>query len=130
MREPPAESVTAGRLLWPRSPSALLGALAAVVNAVSRVAVVPLFVTPLIDRALADPAELPGLLAVAGVIVLAGSLALWAQDSLLGRAAATGAASARSAVYARLLARRPGTLPGSSGALSSRVITEDRKSVV
>ncbi len=98
--------------------------LAAVVNAVSRVAVIPVFVTPLIDRALQDPSHLPGLLVVAGVVVLIGSLALLAQDALLGRAAAHGAARVRSAVYEELLRRPVGTLPGSSGALASRLVTD------
>ena len=98
--------------------------LAAVVNAVSRVAVIPVFVTPLIDRALQDPSQLPGLLVVAGVVVLIGSLALLAQDALLGRAAAHGAARVRSAVYEELLGRPVGTLPGSSGALASRLVTD------
>ncbi len=98
--------------------------LAAVVNAVSRVAVIPVFVTPLIDRALQDPSHLPGLLVVAGVVVLIGSLALLAQDALLGRAAAHGAARVRSAVYEELLGRPVGTLPGSSGALASRLVTD------
>src|SRR5690606_19121894 len=118
-RAPPARS-----LLWPRRPRAYLGALAAVVSAVSRVAVVPLFVTPLFDEALADPSALPRLLVAAGAVVLGGALALWAQDALLGRAAALSTADARRALYADLLARPAGTLPGSSGALASRVITD------
>ncbi len=120
----PPERVTAARLLWPRSPDAVLGMLAAVVNAVARVAVIPVFVTPLIDRALQDASQLPGLLLVAGAVVLVGSLALLAQDALLGRAAAHGAARARSAVYEELLGRPVGTLPGSSGALASRIVTD------
>lgn len=124
MRPPRPERPTAARLLWPRTPDGVLGAVAAVVNAVSRVAVIPLFVTPLIDTALGDPSRLPGLLVVAGVVVLVGSLALFAQDSLLGRAAAHGAARARRRVYEELLARPVGTLPGSSGALASRLITD------
>ncbi len=115
---------TARALLWPRRPSAYLGVLAAVVGAVSRVAVVPLFVTPLFDRALGEPAALPRLLLVAGAVVVVGSLALWAQDALLGRAAALSTADARREVYAHLLGRPPGTLPGSSGALASRVVTD------
>lgn len=115
---------TARSLLWPRRPSAYLGVLAAVVGAVARVLVVPLFVTPLFDSALADPEGLPRILAVAGAVVLFGALSLWAQDALLGRAAAMSTADARRALYADLLARPPGTLPGSSGALASRVITD------
>ncbi len=121
---PDARAPSARSLLWPRRPSAYLGALAAVVSAVSRVAVVPLFVTPLFDEALADPSALPRLLVAAGAVVLGGALALWAQDALLGRAAALSTADARRALYADLLARPAGTLPGSSGALASRVITD------
>ncbi len=122
--EPDVLGQGASRLLWPRRTDAALGLTAAVVNAVSRVAVIPLFVTPLIDRALSDPSELPGLLVVAAVVVVVGSTALFAQDALLGRAAAHGAAATRSAVYRSLLVRPVGTLPGSSGALSSRLITD------
>src|SRR5690606_22322626 len=123
-----ARPPTARSLLWPRRPSAYLGMLAAVVGAVSRVAVVPLFVTPPFDSALAAPAALPRLLAVAGAVVLGGALARRAEDALLGRAAAMAPAAARRAVCADLRSRPPGTLPGTSGSLASRVIT-DRKEV-
>src|SRR5680860_806818 len=104
--------LTAARLLWPRSTSALLGAAAALVNAVLRVAIVPVFVTPLFDDVLrtADAGALPGVLWRAGAVALAGSLALWAQDALLGRAAAMSAAAARTRLYDRLLALPPGAL--------------------
>lgn len=117
------------QLLWPRSGSALLGAVAAVCNAALRVAIVPVFVTPLFDQVLSagDAAALPGVLLRAGAVALAGSLALWAQDALLGRAAAVGAQRARSRLYGRLLTAAPGTLPGSSGALSGRVIGDLRE---
>src|SRR5690606_31809901 len=75
----------------------------------------------------ADASALPGVLWRAGVVALAGSLALWAQDTLLGRAAAMGAAAARTRLYDRLLALPPGTLPGSSGGLASRVLTDLRE---
>src|SRR5690606_14038961 len=119
-----ARPPTARSLLWPRRPSAYLGMLAAVVSAVSRVAVVPLFVTPLFAGALPSPSARPRLLAVAGAVVLGGARALWAQDALLGRAAAMATAEAGRAVYADLLSRPPGTLPGTSGSLASRVITD------
>src|SRR5690606_12191343 len=121
---PDARAPSARSLLWPRRPSAYLGALAAVVSAVSRVAVVPLFVTPLFDEALADPSALPRLLVAAGAVVLGGALARWAPAALRGRAAARSPAAARRALYADLPARPAGTLPGSSGALASRVITD------
>ena len=130
-----AERLTAARLMWPRSASAVLGALAAVCNAVLRVAIVPVFVTPLFDQVLAgaagseiaDAGALPRVLWRAGAVALAGSLALWAQDALLGRAAANAAAEARRQLYERLLSLRPGALPGTSGGLASRVITDLRE---
>lgn len=119
----------ADRLLWPRSPSALLGAIAAVANAGLRVAIVPLFVAPLFDKVLQvnDATALPGVLWTAALVALAGSLALWAQDAFLGRAAALEAATTRSCLYARLLALPPGRLPGTSGGLAGRLISDVRE---
>ena len=117
------------RLLWPRSPTALLGAVAAVANAGLRVAIVPLFVTPLFDKVLQvnDASALPGVLTTAAVVALAGSLALWAQDALLGRAAALEGAKARSRLYSRLLSLPPGRLPGTSGGLAGRLVSDVRE---
>lgn len=113
-------------LLFPRRAAALLGMLAAVANAGLRVAIVPLFVTPVFDRVLAsrDLAALPGVLLTAAVVVAAGSGALLAQDALMGRAAAQVAADWRERLYRALLGRSPGRLPGSSGGLSSRILTD------
>lgn len=114
------------RLLTPSTPSAWLGGLAAVVNGVLRVAIVPLFVTPLFDDVLqaADASALPRVLAVAALVAVGGSLALWAQDALLGRAAARLGEVWRRRLYAHLLSGPPGRLPGSSGGLSSRIIND------
>ncbi|MEX2540205.1 MAG: ABC transporter ATP-binding protein [Trueperaceae bacterium] len=116
-------------LLLPRTPPAIAGLLAALVNAAMRVAVIPLFVTPLIDRVVGQGRleALAPLLALAALLVVAGSLALWAQDALLGRAAAINAASWREALYRRLLRRSPGRLPGTSGGLASRVLHDLRE---
>lgn len=113
-------------LLLPRSPAALLGSLAAVLNGVARVAIVPLFITPLFDQVLQtqDTNALPRVLLVAAVVAIGGSLALWAQDALLGRAAADLSASWRSRIYTALLNGPPGRLPGTSGGLASRVIND------
>lgn len=115
--------------LFPRSAAGLLGCLAAVVNGVLRVAIVPVFVTPLFDRVLQaeDPAALPGVLAVAALVAVGGSLALWAQDALLGRAAARLAADWRRRLYRALLDGPPGRLPGSSGGLASRIVNDLRE---
>lgn len=116
-------------LLFPRTPAAVVGMVAAVLNAALRVAVVPLFVTPLFDRVLSagELAALPGVLGAAGVVVVAGALALWVQDAALGRAAARVSATWRERAYAALLERTPGRLPGSSGGLASRIVADLRE---
>ncbi len=118
-----------GSLLAPRTVSAWLGAAAALVGAGLRVAIVPLFVTPLFDQVLRaqDVGALPRVLITAGAVAVGGSLALWAQDALLGRAAARVGARWRERLYARLLAAAPGTLPATSGALSGRIVTDLRE---
>lgn len=124
----PASRV-AERLLWPRTASAVVGALAAVANAALRVALVPLFVTPLFDEVLqgADASALPRVLFTAALVAVAGSVALWAQDAFMGRAAAATAVRAREVVYERLLNRAPGTLPGTSGGLAGRLVSDARE---
>jgi ATP-binding cassette subfamily B protein len=115
-------------LLWPRSPAALAGSLAALVAAATRVALVPLVVLPLFDRVLVgEVGALPGVVALTGVVVVAGALALWAQDALFGAAAAALSARWRRRLYRRLLDRPPGTLPGSSGGTSSRILSDLRE---
>ncbi|MBX3143218.1 MAG: ABC transporter ATP-binding protein [Trueperaceae bacterium] len=116
-------------LLWPRRLSTYLGVVAAVFNAALRVAIVPLFVAPLFDKVLAvgDASALPGVLATAAAVALLGSLALWAQDALLGHSASAGAARTRSRAYRALLARQPGTLGASSGALAARLAGDVRE---
>ena len=113
-------------LLAPGTRWALAGVLAALVNAALRVAVVPLFVVPVFDSVLVtqDLSALPAIFFVAAAVVAAGSLALWAQDAWMGWSAATVARRWRSGLYHRLLARPPGSLPGSSGGLSARILAD------
>jgi len=113
-------------LLLPTTPWAVVGAAAALIGATLRVAVIPLFVTPVFDQVLHqnDYSRLPIILATAGAVAVVGALALWAQDALLGRAAADLVAAWRRGLYRRLLARQPGRLPGTSGGLASRVLTD------
>lgn len=130
---PPAEAPPARPLPPPlglRSARAWLGALAALANAALRVAIVPLFVPPVFDRVLGagDLSALPRVMAVAGAAVLLGSVALYLQDALFGREAARLTALWRDGLYARLLARPPGALPGTSGGLAGR-LTADLKEV-
>jgi ATP-binding cassette, subfamily B, bacterial len=106
-----------------------LGAAAAVTGAVLRVALVPLFVTPVFDRVLSTAAldALPPLLAVGGALALAGALMLWLQDAAFGRAAAAASASWRASLGAGLVRRAPGTLPGTSGGVSARLLADLRE---
>lgn len=113
-------------LLFPTNRWALLGIVAALANAALRVAIIPLFVTPVFDRVIngRDLSALPNVLVVAGGVVVAGAVALFSQDALLGRAAAELAARWRERLYGVLLGRTPGKLPGTSGGLSSRILTD------
>jgi ATP-binding cassette, subfamily B, bacterial len=115
-------------LLLPLFSWALLGMLAACLNALLRVAVAPFFIQPIFDEVLAggNLGALPPVLALGLTIVVLGSAALWAQDTLLGKTAAITSARWREAIYARLLSRRPGSLGGSSGGLTSRLLTDLR----
>jgi len=116
-------------LLLPWTPAAIGGMVAALFNAALRVAIIPAFVTPVFDNVLSsnDLAMLPRILATAGAVAVGGALALLAQDTLLGRAAAQVAAEWRAELYLRLLRRPPGSLPGTSGGLASRIITDLRE---
>ena len=84
-------------LLLPSHPWAVGGVVAALVNALLRVLVVPVLVTPLVNEVLSqsDLSALGRLLGLGTVLVLLGALALFAQDALLGAAAARFTASWR-----------------------------------
>ncbi len=121
--------MNAARTLRPYGPAGWAGATAAAVAGVLRVAVVPAFVPPLLDRVIVagDLAALPRVLAVTGLVAVAAALALALQDALLARAGARLAADRREAVYRRLLARTPGRLPGTSGGLAGRLPADLRE---
>lgn len=125
-RQAPPRPTDLPRLLVPTAPWALVGLTAALVGAVLRVAVVPAFVTPVFDQVVGahDLSRLPRILGVAGGVAVSGALALWLQDALLARAAARVTAAWRRGLYRRLLRRPPGQLPGSSGGLASRILTD------
>lgn len=103
--------------------------MAAVLNGLLRVAIVPLFITPLFNEVLdkRDASALPRVLLIAAAVAIGGSLALWAQDALLGRAAANVTADWRARLYRALLSSPPGALPGSSGGLASRLQNDLRE---
>jgi len=116
-------------LLLPTTPGASAGLLSALVGAALRVAIVPVFVTPIFDQVVnaRDLSHLSVILTTAGAVALVGALALWAQDALLGRSAAYVTRAWRSGLYRRLLGRPPGALPGTSGGLASRILTDLRE---
>lgn len=116
-------------LLRPAGLHAYVAIAAAVVNALTRVTLIPIFVTPLFDNVL-QAGELSGLgqiFLVAGTIALLGAGALWVQDAFFGIAAADVASSWRRFLYRTLLGRPPGHLGGSSGGLSNRILTDLRE---
>ena len=94
-----------------------------------RVAVVPVVVTPLFDRVLAaqELSALAPLLGLGGLLALTGAALLFGQDAAFGRAAALASATWRADLGAGLVRRTPGTLPGSSGGLSARLLADLRE---
>lgn len=116
-------------LLRPANSHAFIAIIAAVLNALTRVALIPVFVTPLFDRVLADGqfTELTPIFLTAGAVAIIGAAALWVQDAFFGIAAARVAATWREYVYCKLLHRPPGQLGGTSGGLSNRVLTDLRE---
>ena len=116
-------------LLAPHGAAGWAGVVAAVVGAALRVAVVPIFVGPVLDRAVVrgDLEALPGIFLAAGVAVAGTSAALLAQDALLARSGANLVARWREGLYRSLLARTPGRLPGTSGGLAGRILSDLRE---
>jgi ATP-binding cassette, subfamily B, bacterial len=117
-------------LLRPHGAWATAAITAAVAGAALRVALVPLFVTPVFDRVLAagDLAELPGWLAVGAAIALAGAALLYLQDVAFGHAAAHRTRVWRARLHDALLRRPPGAAgDATSGGLATRVLSDLRE---
>lgn len=117
-------------LLRPSGGWAAVGTAAAIVGAALRVALVPLFVTPLFDRVLADGAigDLPAVLAAGAAVALAGAGLLFLQDLAFGRATAERTLAWRARLHAALLRRPPPGGDGvSSGGLATRVLADLRE---
>ena len=116
-------------LLAPYGSAGWAGVVAAVVGAALRVAVVPIFVGPVLDRAVVrgDLSTLPGIFLAAGAAVAGTSAAVLAQDALLARSGANLVARWREGLYRSLLARTPGRLPGTSGGLAGRILSDLRE---
>jgi hypothetical protein len=96
-------------LLRPHGVWAGVGIVAAIGGAALRVALVPLFVTPVFDRVLAAGAldELPGWLAVGAAVVVASSALLYLQDVAFGQAAAYRTRVWRARLHDALLRAHP-----------------------
>lgn len=122
-------------LLFPKHWLTLAGVGAAIVNALFRVLLIPLLLTPLVDKVLIqqEMALLPRLLVWAGAAVLLGSLALWLQDGCLGHLAAWVLQRWRAGLYQHWLEPHPSLDSSldssqaeafSSGGFSSRVLAD------
>jgi ATP-binding cassette subfamily B protein len=117
-------------LLRPAGGWAALGVAAALAGAVTRVALVPAFVGPVVDRVLGtgDLAALPRLLGVGATLALAGAVLLLVQDVAFGRSAARRAAAWRTRLHDALLRRPPDGAGGAtSGGLAARVVADLRE---
>jgi ATP-binding cassette, subfamily B, bacterial len=111
-------------LLSPRQPLAVVGLLAAMVGGAVRVLTV-LYIAPIFNGiAEKNITLLPRALVVAGSIAAMGALMLFVQDVCMGTVAAQVTARWREILLSRLLERSPGTLPSSSGGLTSRILTD------
>lgn len=112
-------------LLSPRHSLAVLGLGAAVLAGVLRVLTV-LYLAPIFDTVIVkqELSFLPRVLAIAGSIAAVGALMLFLQDLCMGTVAAGVTAQWRETLLSRLLGRSPGNLPGSSGGLTSRILTD------
>jgi ATP-binding cassette, subfamily B, bacterial len=111
-------------LLSPRHGLALIGLAAAILSGVLRVITVR-YIAPIFNNiAEQDTTQLPRTLAIAGGIAALGALMLFIQDLCIGTVAARVSARWREVLLSRLLERSPGALPGSSGGLTSRILTD------
>lgn len=114
------------RLLAPFGVAGWAGVAAAVAASALRVAVVPLFVGPVLDRVLVqgDMDVLPRVLATSGAALIGMSLLVLAQETMLASSGAALAARWRERLYRDLLRRDPGRLPGTSGGLAGRILAD------
>ncbi len=116
-------------LLFSKTSWTVLGIVAALGNAVSRVAIVPLFIQPIFDTVIKTQnlEMLSRVLWLGGVVIVAGSLLLFLQDFALSKAGLGVIQQWRFDLYKRLLLKTPGSLPSTSGGLSSRILSDLRE---
>jgi ATP-binding cassette, subfamily B, bacterial len=111
-------------LLSPRQRVAIIGLIAAVLSGALRVLTV-LYIAPIFNKIVdQDVSTLPRVLLIAGSIAAAGAFMLLLQDLCMGTVAARVTAQWREMLLSRLIDRSPGTLPSSSGGLTSRILTD------
>ena len=117
-------------LLRPSGGWAAVAVAAALGGAALRVALVPLFVTPLVDRVLVEGSlsDLPSVLWVGALLTLSSSLLLFAQDLAFGRSAAHRTRVWRERLHDALVMRPPSPSGGpTSGGLTTRVVSDLRE---
>jgi ABC-type multidrug transport system fused ATPase/permease subunit len=116
-------------LLFSKTPWTFLGMLAALGNAASRVALVPLFIKPIFDQVIEtqDLSALARVLVLGAMVIIGGSVLLFLQDFSLSKAGLDILSTWRFGLYKRLLLQNPGSLQGTSGGLSSRLLSDLRE---
>jgi len=114
------------KLLFPKSKYLIVGAVAAVFNAIVRVAIVPILVTPLIDKVFkqAQLEQLHKVLWLGLILIIFGAIMLFIQDASFASLAAQTSANSKAFLYQNLLKRDAGKLDFSSGGLSSRILND------
>ena len=116
-------------LLFSKTAWTFLGLLAALGNALSRVAIVPFFIQPIFDQVIKaqDLSVLSRVLVLGAIIIMVGSALLFLQDFALSKAGLGVVGKWRLGLYQRLLLQNPGSLQGTSGGLSSRLLSDLRE---
>jgi ABC-type multidrug transport system fused ATPase/permease subunit len=116
-------------LLFAKNFWTFVGIAAALGNAISRVAIIPIFISPIFNQVIqaGDMSALPEVLAVSGIVVFVGSVLIFIQDFSFDKAAFTVSKLWRYELYRRLLLQRPGTLKSTSSGLSSRLLSDLRE---
>ncbi len=112
--------------LFPNSRLLIIGSIAAIFNALVRVAIVPLLVTPLIDKVFkqAQLEQLNKVLLYGFFLILFGAIMLFIQDASFASLAAKVSADSKSKVYKNLLKRPVGKLESTSGGLTGRILND------
>ncbi len=116
-------------LLFSKTLWTYIGVIAAVGNALNRVALVPLFIQPIFDQVIQkqDLSSLPRVLMIGAVVAVGGAVLLFLQDFCLDKAGLEVSSQWRMALYEKLLSQTPGTFKSTSSGLSSRILNDLRE---